>query len=79
MDFLNGQKILMKYSFSTPARKSVANSKEFLSPPPESEKIFVNEIKYGRMLPRILPRALTAVLGMLQGARVRRELLHQVL
>lgn len=47
-----GQKILVKLNFSTPARKSIAYSKEFLSPPPGHEEVFVNEIKYGRILPR---------------------------
>ena len=37
--------------FSTPARKSIARSREFLQPPPQSEQVFVNEIPFGHPVP----------------------------
>ncbi len=37
--------------FSTPARKSVAKSKEYLTPPPDGEMVFIGEIEHGHQLP----------------------------
>jgi ABC-type glycerol-3-phosphate transport system substrate-binding protein len=36
-----GQRIMVGADFSTPARKSIARSREFLQPPPQSEQVFV--------------------------------------
>ncbi len=46
-----GQAIMVGSDFSTPARKSVARSKEYLTPPPDGEQVFVNEIPFGHPLP----------------------------
>lgn len=46
-----GQRIMVGSDFSTPARKSVARSPEFLQPPPDSESVFVNEIPFGHPVP----------------------------
>jgi len=46
-----GQKVMVGADFSTPARKSIARSREFLQPPPQSEQVFVNEIPFGRPVP----------------------------
>ena len=46
-----GQKLMVSADFSTPARKSIAQSKYYLQPPPDGEQVFTGEIKYGRQLP----------------------------
>lgn len=48
---LEGQAIMVGSDFSTPARKSVARSKEYLTPPPDGESVFIAEIEHGRALP----------------------------
>ncbi|HET6456475.1 MAG TPA: sugar ABC transporter substrate-binding protein [Armatimonadota bacterium] len=46
-----GQEIMVGSDFSTPARRSIARSKYFLQPPPDSEQVFVNEIPFGHPVP----------------------------
>lgn len=46
-----GQKLMVGADFSTPARQSIAKTNEFLKPPPDSEKVFLDEIPFGHPLP----------------------------
>lgn len=46
-----GQKLMVGADFSTPARRSIARSKDYLKPPPDSESVFINEIPFGHQLP----------------------------
>lgn len=46
-----GQKLMVDADFSTPARRSIAKSKNYLTPPPDSEQVFINEIPFGHQLP----------------------------
>jgi multiple sugar transport system substrate-binding protein len=47
----DGQKIMVGSDFSTPALKSVAQSPEFLEPPPDSEHVFTDALAYGHPVP----------------------------
>ena len=48
---VKGQEIMVGSDFSTPARKSIARSRYFLQPPPDSEQVFVDEIAFGHPVP----------------------------
>jgi multiple sugar transport system substrate-binding protein len=47
----DGQRLMVGADFSTPARRSIARSKEYLQAPPEGEQVFVDEIPFGRPVP----------------------------
>ena len=46
-----GQEILLRSGFSTPALRSAATSPAFLAPPPEHPEVFTDAISVGRPMP----------------------------
>lgn len=49
---IKGQEILVADGFSVPALKSIANSKTYLTTPPDNQKAFLDMIEYGHLKPQ---------------------------